>query len=245
LQAGDSRSIDELRSEAVGIDVETLETQIAEKEDAVARLEQERSQTAEREGALKNKIEAQDGSAAAAEASDRAAQALAQMRDEVRTYLKLRAAALILQNQIEAYRQKNQTPVLRRAGDLFATLTLGSFKGVRDEVDDHGSPVLRGVRPDNREVGVEGMSDGSRDQLYLALRLATLEQRLDNGEPMPLIVDDILIGFDDARTEACLKVLADVAKRTQVLVFTHHRRVAEIARTLANNSEIAVREIRA
>jgi uncharacterized protein YhaN len=88
------------------------------------------------------------------------------------------------------------------------------------------------------------MSEGARDQLYLALRLATLEQGLGNGEPMPLIVDDILIGFDDARTEACLKVLADFAKRTQVLVFTHHQRVAEIARTLAKTGEIAVRELR-
>jgi hypothetical protein len=41
------------------------------------------------------------------------------------------------------------------------------------------------------------MSDGSRDQLYLALRLATLEQHLDQAEPMPFVVDDILIGFDD------------------------------------------------
>ena len=244
LQAGDSRSMAELRSEAVSIDVDTLEAEIAQKEDAINRIEQERSITLQREGALTSQITAKDGTAAAAEASEQAASALAQMRDEVRTYLKLRAAALILKDQIEGYRQQNQTPVLRRAGALFSTLTLGSFKGLRDDVDDHSQPVLRGVRPDNQEVGVEGMSEGARDQLYLALRLATLEQGLGNGEPMPLIVDDILIGFDDARTEACLKVLADFAKRTQVLVFTHHQRVAEIARTLAKTGEIAVRELR-
>jgi uncharacterized protein YhaN len=244
LQAGDSRSMAELRSEAVGVDVDTLEAEIAQKEDAISRIEQERSITLQREGALTSQITAKDGTGAAAEASEQAASALAQMRDEVRTYLKLRAAALILKDQIEGYRQQNQTPVLRRAGALFSTLTLGSFKGLRDDVDDHSQPVLRGVRPDNQEVGVEGMSEGARDQLYLALRLATLEQGLGNGEPMPLIVDDILIGFDDARTEACLKVLADFAKRTQVLVFTHHQRVAEIARTLAKTGEIAVRELR-
>lgn len=244
LQAGDSRSMAELRSEAVGIDVDTLEAEIAQKDDAISRLEQERSITLQREGALTSEITAKDGTAAAAEASEQAAFALAQMRDEVRTYLKLRAATLILKEQIESYRQQNQTPVLRRAGALFSTLTLGSFKGLRDDVDDHAIPVLRGVRPDNQEVDVEGMSEGARDQLYLALRLATLEQGLGNGEPMPLIVDDILIGFDDARTEACLKVLADFAKRTQVLVFTHHQRVAEIARTLAKTGEIAVRELR-
>jgi uncharacterized protein YhaN len=242
-QAGDSRSIDELRSGVQGIDVDTLDAQIAQKESAIVQLDEERSRTAEHEGALKSQVEATDGSAAAADASERAAMVLAQMRDEVRTYLKLRTATLILQNQIETYRQENQTPVLKRAGELFATLTLGSFKGLRDDVDDNDQPALKGVRPDNLEVGVEGMSDGARDQLYLALRLATLEHDLEKRESMPLIVDDILIGFDDARTEACLKVLADLAERMQVLVFTHHRRVAEIAMDLAKDRRIAVREI--
>jgi len=94
---------------------------------------------------------------------------------------------------------------------------------------DGGKPILLGVRPNNEEVFVDGMSDGTRDQLYLSLCLATLEQHLSKGEPMPFVVDDILIGFDDDRTRACLKVLADLAASTQVLLFTHHSRVLELA----------------
>ncbi len=45
------------------------------------------------------------------------------------------------------------------------------------------------------------MSDGTRDQLYLSLRLATLEQHQSKGEPIPFVVDDVLIGFDDNRTK--------------------------------------------
>jgi uncharacterized protein YhaN len=98
--------------------------------------------------------------------------------------------------------------------------------------------VLLGVRPDDQEVAVDGMSDGSRDQLYLALRIATLEQHLKKGESMPFVVDDILIGFDDHRTRVCLEVLAQLSTRIQVLVFTHHRRVLELADTCHETDKI-------
>jgi uncharacterized protein YhaN len=124
---------------------------------------------------------------------------------------------------------KNQAPVLARAGEIFAHLTLGSYSGLRDELDDNGRAILLGVRPNTEEVAISGMSEGSRDQLYLALRLATLEQHLRKGEPLPFVVDDILIGFDDNRTRVCLEVLAELATGTQVLLFTHHRRVLELA----------------
>ena len=46
--------------------------------------------------------------------------------------------------------------------------------------------------------------------------------------PCPVILDDILINSDDARASAALQVIGDLAKRTQVLFFTHHRRLAEL-----------------
>jgi uncharacterized protein YhaN len=120
---------------------------------------------------------------------------------------------------------------------------LGSYAGLRDELDDSGKPILLGVRPDDKEVTIDGMSDGSRDQLYLAIRLATLEQHLSKGEPMPFVVDDILVGFDDKRTRVCLEVLADLASSTQVLLFTHHRRVLELAEGIDSKAGIFPHEL--
>jgi uncharacterized protein YhaN len=73
------------------------------------------------------------------------------------------------------------------------------------------------------------MSDGTADQLYLSLRLAGLEHYLDANEPMPFIVDDILIKFDNTRAVAALKALAELSERTQVVFFTHHRHLMELA----------------
>ena len=74
------------------------------------------------------------------------------------------------------------------------------------------------------------MSDGTADQLYLALRLASLEQYLNHNEPQPFVVDDILVRFDDDRSAATLKVLADLSQKTQVIFFTHHRHLVALAK---------------
>ena len=92
-------------------------------------------------------------------------------------------------------------------------------------------------------VGVEAMSDGTRDQLYLALRLATIEQQLERAEPLPLIVDDLLINFDDRRAAAGFKALAEIAETTQVIFFTHHRHLVELAQKTLQAEQWTLQEL--
>ena len=87
------------------------------------------------------------------------------------------------------------------------------------------------------------MSDGSHDQLYLALRLASLESWLETHEPVPFVVDDILLNFDDARATAALRALAELSRRTQVLFFTHHRHIIELARGHLAHNVVFVHEL--
>ena len=73
------------------------------------------------------------------------------------------------------------------------------------------------------------MNSGTCDQLYLALRLALLELYLDGQDPLPFIVDDILVMFDDDRAVAALKALARLSEKTQVIFFTHHEHLVHLA----------------
>jgi uncharacterized protein YhaN len=141
----------------------------------------------------------------------------------------LKLASLLLRRGIERYRQRKQGPLLGRASELFARLTLGSFTSLQADFNEQDEPVIVGVRPDGRHVAVDGMSDGSLDQLYLALRLATIESHVTKHEPMPLIVDDILVHFDNARAAVALQCLAELARQTQVILFTHHEHLAQLA----------------
>ncbi len=172
-----------------------------------------------------------DGSDRAAEAEAQMQSLLARVRGDVDEYVRLRLASVLLKRAIERYREKNQGPVLQLASRTFAALTRGSFSGLRADYDERGKPVLVGIRADGRTtLGVQAMSDGTRDQLYLSLRIASLEHHLQANPPLPFIVDDILIQFDDDRAAAALQVLAELSDRTQVVFFTHHEHLIQLAR---------------
>jgi uncharacterized protein YhaN len=194
----------------------------------------------EQKGAARNELQRMDGSSKAAEKEEEAQQVLAKVRRLAENYVRLRIAAQVLKKEVDRYRQENQDPILKIASRYFSELTIGAFPGLRADVDDNGQPILVGVCPGERLKTVKEMSSGTRDQLYLALRLATLEWRLEKHEPMPFIADDILVNFDDARAKATLKALATLAEKNQVILFTHHAQIIETAKALGLNDRVFV-----
>ena len=113
---------------------------------------------------------------------------------------------------------------------LRGELTLGRFEALRVDFGEDGTARLLAVRDRGEGVPVEGLSEGTADQLYLALRIATIEEHASRTEPLPLVCDDVFVSFDDARTGAGLRVLAELGTTTQTILFTHHTRVVELAR---------------
>jgi len=165
---------------------------------------------------------------AAADFRQQAESAAAALRHDAPRFVRLRMAAHLLQTQIERFREENQGPLLEKSGQCFAAITRGAFAGLAAEFTDRDVPVMTGRRADGTNVPVDGMSEGTRDQLYLALRLAALERHLEEHEPMPLILDDLLITFDDERAKAILSQLAEFSNRTQIFLFTHHKHLLDL-----------------
>ena len=114
----------------------------------------------------------------------------------------------------------------QRAAALFQVLTLGAYTQLHPS-EERGRQVMVARRANGEAVGVGGMSTGTRDQLYLALRLAYLEDFARHNEPAPFIGDDIFQTFDDQRTQAGLRVLAATSGSVQPILFTHHRSVVD------------------
>jgi uncharacterized protein YhaN len=158
-----------------------------------------------------------------------AAMQLETVRSLSERYVRTRLAASVLKREVERYRERNRAPVLRAAGELFAQLTLSAFTGLDVDYAANDEPVLSCVRSNGARIGVDGLSTGTRDQLYLALRLASIQHLATKQELMPFVLDDILVHFDDDRARAALSVLGTFARTTQVLFFTHHRRLCELA----------------
>jgi uncharacterized protein YhaN len=179
----------------------------------------------------------------AADAAASAQEALARVRAIVERYARAKVAATILAREIERYREQNQGPLLQTASKLFARLTIGAYAGVRAGFDDKDRPTLCCVRAGNVDVAIDGLSEGTRDQLYLSLRLASLLRHCETAEPMPIVLDDVLVQFDDDRSRAALGVIADVAEKVQVLFFTHHARHVELAREAIPVEKLTVHEL--
>lgn len=171
----------------------------------------------------------------AIDAASDAAQARSELETLAEHYILKRAQAVSLKWAIETYRERNQNPLLVRAGELFSTLTNGRYVALRVEADG-SSPRLLGMRDDGRTVvDVDAMSEGTVDQLFLALRLAGVEQSVAAGINLPFLADDLFVNFDDQRAEAGFRVLAEVSKSTQVLFFTHHPHLVAIAKSVVGS----------
>ena len=230
-EAGDGQPLESLRTEAASIEPDQLQVELNRLGAEAGQVVEDISRLGARHGQLKAAFDALNGSDAAARAAARQQEAAAGMAEAAERYLRLKTAARLLQWSMERFRQTRQGPMLARASEIFQALTLGSFSRLLVDADSHDSPRLMSIRADGgRPVEVSGLSEGTRDQLYLALRLAALDQQASQGSRMPLIADDLFINFDDRRTEAGLQVLGEVSRRMQVILLTHHDHLVPLAR---------------
>jgi len=166
---------------------------------------------------------------AAIDAAQEAEELAARIREAASAHAVSALAAAMLRRAVDRYRERNEGPVLARARTLFSDLTDGAFAGLDVDYDRDGRPQLVGIRATVRDgaglpprVPVSAMSTGTRDQLYLALRLAAMAEHARQVGPLPFVADDLLIQFDDARSRATLRVLDQVANQLQVVFLTHH-----------------------
>ncbi len=231
-------TLDEFMEQASKEDADRLPAKIKEYQDELACIQQQESAVRERNAVQMAEIQKLDGSFQVAQAFEEREQILAELRRVSEQYAQLKLSSRLLRNAMEAYRKQNQGPVLSHASRIFQALTCGQFAGLEADFDEKDQPILLGIRSKNSgKVLIGGMSEGTCDQLYLALRLASFETWLEHHEPIPFIVDDILVNFDDERSAAALRVLAELSARTQVILLTHHRHLVDLAKkTLESKS---------
>lgn len=164
--------------------------------------------------------------------------AIAEIHATIERYLELTVAHEAITRAIAIIRNEQQDPLIRRAANFLALMTKGEFERIDTDIDDKGEPVVVGRRANGAAVAVSAMSDGVRDQLFLAFRLASIESYCRATEPLPFIADDILVHFDDPRSAATLDLLSEFAQTNQVLLFTHHLSVRDAAGALGQRAQV-------
>jgi uncharacterized protein YhaN len=238
------RSLGELKQAVAALDMDALPAQLADLESRQLEYDRQKQECAGRALDLERDFQLHESSAALSQAATDKQAAGARIVDLAEEYLEQQIAARLMNVAIERYRSRHQDPLLERAGQYLNDLTCGSFTGLTVDFDDANRRVLRAVRSGSADhVDIAGLSDGARDQLFFALRLAYIEDHSSRVGQCPVILDDVLMAFDNARATAALRVLSQFSKKTQVLLFTHHAHHIELARQAIPSKALTVHEL--
>jgi uncharacterized protein YhaN len=237
VRAGGGPTLEALLAECEGAEIATLSLRGQQLTDEVTRLSGEVAQLSADRATAKAEFNRLNAGPDAAIAAADAEQAKAEMALQAEAYVRKRAEVILLKWAIAKYRAEKQSPLLKRASAIFSHLTLGRYGELLVDLESDKAR-LAGVTEDQSVVPVEGMSEGTVDQLFLSLRLAAVEEAVDNGSRLPFLADDLFINYDDARSAAGFQVLAELARKTQVLFFTHHRHLVDLAQKALSPAEV-------
>lgn len=230
LSRGDSIESFEAEAEATNDESVSIDDEIETVTREVEALEFEQAETQQSVGRLNAESRKMDGSDQAAELLQQQQSLLARIRREADQYAKLVVAQDVLAKAIENYRRQNEGTVLAKAGKYFSRMTCEQYESLQVEFEANDKPKLYAIKSDDKSpVPADRLSDGTADALYLAMRIASLDVHLHKNHPIPLIIDDCLIQFDDKRALAALEILSELSLRTQVIMFTHHEHVVELS----------------
>jgi len=148
------------------------------------------------------------------------------IEDAVRARDRIWLVAKILREADRRFRDEHQPEVLRRAGCHLSTITGGRYERILLDETDGAKFLLDGPDyPGPIEVG-EPISTGTREQVYLAIRLAILDHLDRRGERLPLFMDEAFVNWDQARRERAFGLLDEVSRTRQVFLFTCHDEMA-------------------
>jgi uncharacterized protein YhaN len=186
-----------------------------------------------------NELRALAGSGRIAELEQRRLTLEHDLEEVLRSWALLGCARLLLERTLRRHEQERQPAVLARAAERFAKVTEGRYLSLLPSLGDEPSrEAIRVVSSTGAELEAASLSRGSVEQLYLCLRIGLAETFAERAEALPLILDDVLVNFDPARAASVAEVIAETSERHQVLFFTCHPHLKELALRAAPGAQV-------
>lgn len=220
VELGEGR-FDELSAAVRELDIADVDARLKEIDETVEEMTDARETLNQELGAKEGELRSAEADTAAVEAREEIEFIKEEIRNLVKDYASARLGSVVVVRAMERYRREHENPLLDRANELFARITLGDFVELFVDQDDQIGPVLLGRQRDRKVKRVEQMSRGTREQLFLSLRIAVIERFVETTVPAPVIFDDAFLESDDDRSEKIFESLAELASKTQVIVLTH------------------------
>ncbi|WP_298966426.1 AAA family ATPase [uncultured Roseibium sp.] len=154
---------------------------------------------------------------------------LEELRSSARQAAVAKLGVLAARGALRGLAAERRSTMLKDVEDAFVTITANEWEKVEVWGESEGEKLV-GIKPGTDPVPVEKMSTGTMGQLYFALRLAGYRSFARDPGPLPMILDDIMETFDNARASATLNLCAEIGRSGQAIIFTHHEHLVELAR---------------
>lgn len=199
---------------------ETLEARERSLGEEIAKLEREIRDENARLGALRSELSQMEGKSELAGALTAMEAEKEKLRMAWKEWLTGKMALKILQEVKSLYEKEKQPEVVKKAARYFAQVTGERYTRLATGLDSPGE--VRVYDRQENAKNIAGLSRGTREQLLLSLRLAYIDEYERQAEPLPLVVDEVLVNFDPERAGRTAELLRKFAKGRQVLVFTCH-----------------------
>jgi len=160
---------------------------------------------------------------------------LTEIEDAAGIWRRYAVAEWLLKAARSKFEQENQPEVIRSAGAFFQQITGGAYREVFAPI---GEDDIEVVAPSDKRKKPDELSRGTVEQLYLALRFGYISHRAKEAEPLPIVMDDILVNFDPSRAQHAAEAILELSKDHQTLYFTCHPATANIFRSLQANTPV-------
>ncbi len=207
--------------ELAAADTDSLSLAFQQGKQELSSLEEQHTQAVEQAALAKKKVEEIEQQQQVNEFAQKLESDRAELRDAVGRWAPLVLAESMLAQAIARFERENQPAMLHDVGHFFAKLTRGRYTGLQQKLDENRTLVLSQANGKDKEP--HHLSTGTREQLYLAIRLAYAQHYCRENEPLPLVMDDVLVNCDDRRREAALDMLIELAKDIQLIFLTCHQ----------------------
>lgn len=209
-------------------DVAALELSVHESTRAFENLEQQRRAAEQQIGALRQQIE----QLAQNDAAQRHQQDLQEQRGRLvelsQQWILQATAHHILDKSIKKFAAENEPELLKLTREYLSQMTDGRYIGVEHEHAKGNKNNGFSVRNAKGEAfAPDKLSSGTREQLYLAIRMAYISHHCQTHEPLPVMMDDCFVNFDDVRLRRAITALSHWNHDIQTVLFSCHGRTLD------------------
>ena len=226
IRAGDDR--EEFESSLAQSDQAVLAGEAKDLGEQLRRQEELKTETDRTVGSARRELDQLVGSDTVARLTEDLARKRALLAAEVDRYVPLVYARHLLNAAVSRFEKENQPEMIATVSRLLTQMTGGKY--IKFDRSGGGRQNMLIRRADGVERTPDQLSTGTREQLYLAIRLAYVLHYCEKSESLPVIIDDVLVNFDDLRAKQTLTALAGISQSAQVLFFTCHAHMVEIAK---------------